>query len=65
MYLQTNLFTKQKQTHRLREWSYSCQGQRMEGRDREFGVDIYTLLFFKWTTNKDSTGNSVHCYEAG
>ena len=62
-----NLFTKQKQTHRLREWSCGCQGRRMEGRDRECGVDVYTPLFFKWTTDKDllySTGNSVHCYAA-
>ena len=29
---------------------------------REFGIDMYTLLYFKWITNKDllySTGNST------
>ena len=34
---------------------------------REFGINIYTLLYLKWITNKDlpySTGNSVQCYVA-
>ena len=34
---------------------------------RKFGVDMYTLLYLKWITNKDllySTGNSVQCYVA-
>ena len=34
---------------------------------REFGIDMYTLLFLKWITNKDllyRTGNSVQCYVA-
>ena len=38
-----------------------------QGIVREFGVDMYTLLFLKWITNKDllySTGNSVQCYVA-
>ena len=29
---------------------------------REFGIDMYTLLYLKWITNKDllySTGNSA------
>ena len=33
----------------------------------EFGVDMCTLLYFKWITNKDllySTGNSAQCYVA-
>ena len=32
---------------------------------QEFGMDMYTLLYFKWITNKDllySTGNSAQCY---
>ena len=29
-----NLFTKQKQTHRLREQTYGYQGKRMGGRDK-------------------------------
>ena len=31
---------------------------------REFGIDMYTLLYLKWITNKDhlySTGNSTQC----
>ena len=38
-----------------------------EGVVREFEMDMYTLLYLKWITNKDllySTGNSVQCYEA-
>ena len=43
-----NLFTNQKQTHRL----------------REFGTDTYTLLYLKQIMNKDllySAGNSAQC----
>ena len=32
------------------------------GIDREFGINMYTLLYLKWITNKDllySTGNSA------
>ena len=34
---------------------------------REFGIDVYTLLYLKWMTNKDllySTGSSAQCYVA-
>ena len=34
---------------------------------REFGMDMYTLLYLKWMTNKDllySTWNSAQCYVA-
>ena len=37
----------------------------MGGRDGKFGMDMYTLLYLKWITNKDllySTGNSAQCY---
>ena len=37
-------------------------GRRLRGRDTEFGMDMYTLLYVKWTTDKDlvySTGNSA------
>ena len=40
---------------------------RMEGRDREFGIDMYTFLCLKWITNKVllySTWNSAQCYVA-
>ena len=42
--IQTYLFTKQNQTHRLKEQTYGCQG---EGIGREFGMNIYTLLYLK------------------
>ena len=32
---------------------------------REFGIDMYTLLYLKWIINKDllySTGNSAQYY---
>ena len=37
----------------------------MEGRNREFGIDMYTLLYLNWIANKvllSSTGNSAQCY---
>ena len=45
-----------------------CQGEGWgEGIVREFGTDVYTLLYFKWITDKDrmySTWNSAQCYVA-
>ena len=41
--------------------------QRMEGRDRECGIYMYTLLYLKWTANRDLlyiTRNSAQCYVA-
>ena len=38
-----------------------------EGIVREFRINMYTLLYLKWITNKDllySTGNSAQCYVA-
>ena len=38
-----------------------------EGIVRDFGIDMYTLLYLKWITNKDllcSTGTSAQCYVA-
>ena len=38
-----------------------------EGRVREFGMGMYTVLYLKWITNKDllySAGNSTQCYVA-
>ena len=64
--IQMNLFTKQKQIHRLRKQTYGCWWGRMGDRIvREFGTDTYTLLYLRWITNKDllySTGNSVQCH---
>ena len=42
--IQMNLFTNQKQTHRLREQAYGYQWERVGGIDGEFGIDMYTLL---------------------
>ena len=59
-----NLLTKQKKTHRLRKWIYSCQGKETA---REFGKIMYTLLYLKWITNKDllyNIWNSAQCYVA-
>ena len=65
--IQMNLFTNQKQTHRLREGTYGYQGGRVGrgGIIREFGIDMYTLLYLEWIANKDllySTGNSAQYY---
>ena len=43
----TNELTKQKKTWRMRLWLLG------EGIVREFGMDMYTLLYLKWITNKD------------
>ena len=39
----------------------------MEGKVKKFGMDVNTLLYLQWITNKDllySTGNSAQCYVA-
>ena len=48
-----NELTKQKQTHRLKEWTYGWGGGCREGMLREFGTNMYTLLYLKWMINKD------------
>ena len=67
------LFTKQKQTHGLRERTYGYQRRQRGGEEwgegivREIGIDMYALLYLKWVTNKGllySTGNSAQCYVA-
>ena len=38
------------------------------GTVREFGMDMYTLLYLRWITNEDllySSGNSAQCFVAG
>ena len=49
--VQINLFTKWKQikqTHRLREQTYGCQGEGWEeGMVRELGINMYMLLDLK------------------
>ena len=38
----------------------------MGGKEREFGMDMYTVPYLKWITNKDlllyNTGSSAQCY---
>ena len=42
----TNELRKQKESHRIRERTYSCCGARVgEGIVGEFGMDMYTLLY--------------------
>ena len=43
--IQMNLYTKWKRTHRLREQAYGYQWERVRGIYREFGINIYALLF--------------------
>ena len=68
--IQMNLFTKHTDTHRLRKLTYGYgRGAGREKRIvREFGIDMYTLLYLKWISNKDllvhSTWNSAQCYVA-
>ena len=48
--IQINLFTKQKQIHRLREPTYGSSPQQRGQSgviDWEFGIDMYTLLYLK------------------
>ena len=53
---QMNLFinAKQKEPHRLRQRTYGCLEEEWgEEIVREFGINMYTLLYLKWITNKD------------
>ena len=45
--IQMNLFTKQEQTHRLREWTYGYKEVRVGRRDRLRVWDwhVYTAIF--------------------
>ena len=68
----TNELTIQKQAHRLKS-TFMVAGAGLGrgwgggrgGIVREFGMDMYILLYFKWITNKGplySTENSAQCY---
>ena len=63
-----NYLQNRKQTYRLREKTYGCQGRRSgAGTVKELGMDMYTLLYLKWITNRDAlhtTENSAQCYVA-
>ena len=45
---ETNELTKQNETHRLREQTYGSREGWREGIVREFGMNMYTLLYLKW-----------------
>ena len=63
--MQMNLFTKQKQTHRIENKLMVTKGERGGVIDWEFGTNMYTLLYLKWVTNRDllyNTGNSAQYY---
>ena len=48
-------------------WLPGLGGGWRGGIVREFGIDMYTLLYLKWLPNKDllySTGNSAQYYVA-
>ena len=58
-----NLLAKQKQTHRLREMELMVAGGRErwgEGLVREFGVDMYTLIYLKWVTYYVAHGTLIN-----
>ena len=62
--IQINLFTNR---NRLTDLDNGFMVTRRGGIVREFGINMYTLLYLKWITNKDllySTGNSAQCYVA-
>ena len=46
----TNELTYKTETNRLRKQTYGCQ---RDGIVRVFGMDMYTLKYLKWLTNKD------------
>ena len=42
-------------------------GERIGGKNREFGIDMYTVLYLNWIAIKGllySTENSAQCYVA-
>ena len=60
--IQMDLFPKQKQTHSIREGTYTRREHSGRGIDWEFGMDMYTLLCLKQIIKKDllySTGNAA------
>ena len=60
--IQMDLFPKQKQTHSLREGTYTRREHSGRGIDWEFWMDMYTLLYLKQIIKKDllySTGNAA------
>ena len=63
--IQMNLFTNRSRLMDLENQTYRCRAEVSgEGIAREFGMNMYTMLYLKWINNKDllcSTGNSAQC----
>ena len=62
-------YLQNRKRFRLRDCTYDCRQVEVwrEGTVKEFRMDMYTLLYFKWITNKDllsGTWNSAQCYVA-
>ena len=58
----SKFLVQQRETHRLKEQTYSCQEEGWGGMVGELGMDMYTLLYIKWITKKVLlyiTGNSA------
>ena len=67
--IQMNLFIKQKETDLENKLMVAREKEWGEGIFKEFGVDMYPLLYLKWITNKVllySTENSApHLMQPG
>ena len=50
--IQMNLYTKQEEMHRHRKQIYGYQRERGRSINKEFGINIYTLLYIKQITYK-------------
>ena len=64
--IQMNLQNRKRLTDLENKLMVAREGWR-EGIVREFGMDMYTVLYLKWIANKDllsSTWNSAQCYVA-
>ena len=58
--IQTNLLTKEKQTHRHRKRTYGYQSLGGCGINQEYGINRYAPSYITYIKNKDllySTGN--------
>ena len=58
-----NLFTKQKQIHRHRKQTMvSIQEGEWGGKNEEFGINRYTLLYMKWIKKQGSIAQHRELY---
>ena len=62
--VQMNQFSGQKSRHRCREQKYGHQGGKVAGgggvMNWEIAIDIYTLIWIKWITNKNLPYNKIN-----